>query len=371
MDLDYVVMPTVILAVGILVIWLSVRRMRSVSTGNAGRARRITERVILGLLVVLATVLAGSSAFNAISLQISRYSNPPQGSFYTVNGAQMHLHCMGTGAPTLVLDAGFGNDASIWDKVQPELAKTTQVCSYDRAGMGWSDSQPGPRDADQIVAQEHDLLAAAHVTGPIVLMGHSIAGLYVRDYATHYPENVVGIVFVDGSSPAQFHMPEFTSELGHQPWHLFRDSCILGVPRLMWMLSIPSQFLDAHAGSAEAEARFHTHIPSLAHEMGSFGKSGDEVGKTGPYGALPILIFSQDTDHTASQGMDKLAPAWNQMQEALKKLSTRSRRIIAKGSGHYIFIDRKDLIEKEVPLFIEQVRGTSPEPTNYGSTVTE
>lgn len=371
MDLDYVVMPTMLLAIGVMVIWLSIRRIRSLSAGNYGRARRMVERVFLGVLVFVVAALAGSSAFNAISLQISRHSDPPPGSFYTVNGAQMHLHCVGSGTPTIVLDAGYGNDASVWNKVQPDLAKTTQVCSFDRAGMGWSEPQPGPRDADQIVAQEHDLLMAAQVTGPIVLMGHSIAGLYVRDYATHYPENVAGIVFVDGSSPAQFHMPEFTSELGKQPWHLYRDACILGVPRTLWTLSLPSPLVDPHESRAEAEDAFHTHVASLAHEMGSFVKSGDEVAKTGPYGTLPILIFSQDTDHTASQGMDKLGPAWNQMQEALKTLSTRSRRIIAKGSGHYIFIDRQDLIEKEVPLFIEQVRGTAPEPKNYGTTVTE
>jgi hypothetical protein len=95
---------------------------------------------------------------------------------------------------------------------------------------------------------------------------------------------------------------------------------------------------------------------------------------TGPYGALPILIFSHDPvkAQSTANSIQKMADdAWSQMQEDLKKLSTRSRRIIARGSSHYIQIDRADLIEKEVPLFIQQIRGTASQPTAYGSTITE
>jgi hypothetical protein len=114
---------------------------------------------------------------------------------------------------------------------------------------------------------------------------------------------------------------------------------------------------------------------AVAAEMDSFNQSGHETVHTGPYGALPILIFSQDVAAmrlpVSAQQTADLAKAFNQMQEDLKKLSTRSRRIIAKGSGHYVQLLRRDLIWKEVPLFIEQISGTAPQPTNYGSTVTE
>ena len=370
MDFDYVVMPGILVVIAFLVIWWSIRRMRSLGAPNFRRGRRVTERVVLSLLVLLVGVAAGSSAFNAVALQVARLSNPPQGAFYTVNEARMHIDCTGAGSPTIVLDTGYGNNALTWEKVQPELSKTTRVCSYDRAGTGWSEPQPGPRDADHIVSQLHELLRQANVSGPIVLMGHSIAGMYVRAYATHYPADVVGIVFVDGSSPEQFHNPLFTTELGKQPWLLYRGMTILGVPRLLWMLSLHSPELDAHATKVDAEATFQSHVVPLQQEMGSFVQSADETIHTGPYGALPILIFTQDTDHP-SKGMAQFASSWSQMQEALKRLSTRSRRIIARGSGHYIHVERTDLIEKEVPPFIEQIRGTVPQPTNYGTTVTE
>jgi hypothetical protein len=105
-------------------------------------------------------------------------------------------------------------------------------------------------------------------------------------------------------------------------------------------------------------------------------RSGEETVHTGPYGALPILIFSQDPLKTLSQPnppkyLVDLASVWNQMQGDLLKLSTHSRRIIAKGSTHYVQLDRADLIKKEIPLFIEQIRGTAPQPTNFGSTAIE
>jgi pimeloyl-ACP methyl ester carboxylesterase len=88
------------------------------------------------------------------------------------------------------LDSALG-----WGTVQPELSKTTKVCSYDRTGYGWSEPQPGPRDANQITTQLYALLQQAGVTGPIILMGHSMGGLYIRDYASHDPENLGGADF--------------------------------------------------------------------------------------------------------------------------------------------------------------------------------
>jgi hypothetical protein len=129
---------------------------------------------------------------------------------------------------------------------------------------------------------------------------------------------------------------------------------------------------DARAAKLQAEELCHQQLSAIAGEMDSFDRSGEETVHTGPYGALPILIFSQDTSKARERGEPAaIGDEWNQMQDDLKNLSTRSRRIIAKGSPHYIQLERPELIEKEVPLFIEEVRGTAPQPTNFGSTVTE
>ena len=99
----------------------------------------------------------------------------------------MHLYCTGHGFPTVVLDAGGGNDWLIWQKVQPEVTKTQRVCSYDRAGTGWSELQPGVQDAWSIAIELHQLLKQAGEKEPFVLVAASVAGFYARQYVDAFP----------------------------------------------------------------------------------------------------------------------------------------------------------------------------------------
>ena len=375
LDVDYALVPALIVLLGILIAWFSVRRVMSLRSKILPSWRKVTERIVLSLVALVAVVLAASSGFNAIALH--HFRSKPPGQMYQVNGLQMRIDCTGSGSPTIVLDAGLGNDGLIWGGVQPVLAKTTRVCSYDRAGFGWSDALPPPRDADHIADELHGLLAAAKIDGPIVLMGHSISGIYIRDYATRYPAEVAGLIFVDGSTPLQERNPAFKVLFAKKPLDWIqtlqrRAFFSMGVPRLSGACSQGFPGFDASAARLQAEDLCHLQSGAIDAEMESFDRSGMETIHTGPYGALPILIFSQDIAKAAAGGEPPdVAKAWNQMQEDLKKLSTRSRRIIAKGSTHYIQLDRSELIEREVPLFIEQMRGTVPQPENYGSTTTE
>jgi pimeloyl-ACP methyl ester carboxylesterase len=116
----------------------------------------------------------------------------------------MNIYCIGRGSPTVILDAGAGYTTWTWRKVQPQIAKRTKVCSYDRAGMGFSDGAPLPRDANATVNDLHALLHRANIQPPYVLVGHSIAGLYEPLFADRYPHEVVGMVLVDPSFPYQY-----------------------------------------------------------------------------------------------------------------------------------------------------------------------
>lgn len=361
MDFDYVVMPTVILVVALLLIWLCIRRMRSISAKDYRAWRKVAERVVLSFIVLLAIVLGSSSSFNAIKLYRFRATNPPPGILYTVDGRKMHINCTGSGSPTIVLESGSGGDALVWGGVQPVLSKTTRVCSYDRAGLGWSEPRTGPRDADHIAGELHELLRQAKVAGPVILMGHSVAGLYIRDYVSHYPTDVAGIVFVDSVVPSP-------PRKNGTNWPLImtfagRPIFILGIPRLAGICSHPKLGFDANTGILQREDLCHTEYGAVLSEMEGRDRSDQQTANTGPYGDLPILVLSHDP---ARKGVVS-----DRAQEELNELSTRSRRIIAKDSGHYIQFDRPDIIEREVPLFVEQIRGTAPWPTAYGTTSTE
>ena len=374
MDFDYVVAPFIILASAILVIWLSVRRMRLLSTRPHSIRRKVIERIGLSVVILLAVAVAGSSSFNAIALHRFWAINPAPGKIVDINGHKMHIYCTGSGSPALVLEAGAGNDSVVWRGVQPVLSTTTRVCSYDRAGSGWSDGVPGPRDADHVAGDLHQLLLRVGITGPVVLVGHSIGGIYIRDYATRFPQDVVGLVFVDSSTPFQDRDPAMKGGRSGPPSWLVSVALKAGVPRLIGMCSEGAKGAGDSIRKLQAEANCRLHSGVMFAEVGSFDQSSQQTFHSGPYGTIPILVVSHDPlkmpAHPTQQDLNR-QNAWSRMREDLKKLSARSRRIIAKGSTHDVMLDRVDLIESEVPLFVEQIRGTSPEPTNYGSTITE
>jgi len=382
MDFDYVVAPAAIVVIGALAAWLSVRRMLSPTQKNLAPLRRVCERVALSLTALFTVAVAGNCAWNAIAIQVFRASFPPMGNFYPVNGHKMQIYCMGSGSPTVVLEAGLGVAADVlsWGDFQPKLSLTTRVCSYDRAGLGWSEPQPDSSDADHIAANLHQLLAKANITGSVVLMGHSMGGVYIRDYLAHYPVGVAGLVLVDSSTPLQ--EQRFQALAGPQKGlstaaglKLQKILYILGVPRLVGQCGRPAPGWESRAGKALGEDECQPKDEALS-EYENLPLTGEETVHTGPFGAIPILIFSQDTTrwtagpNPTKQAIDE-ANLWYQMQEDLKKLSTRSRRIIARGSGHYVQGDREDLVLKETELFIDQIRGTAPQPGSYGSTITE
>ena len=187
-------------------------------------------------------------------------------------------------------------------------------------------------------------------------------------------------MFVDGSTPLQDERfpaeiqlmeKQESAELRKLEW-----LSVLGLRRAMGGCA-PEPGFSKSAAKMIAEDQCRTSVlAAAAQEFSSIQQSGDETIHSGPFGNLPILIFSQDLEQPATPGISaeagrSVSKTWNEMQEDLKKLSTRSRRIIAKGSSHYVQIDRVSLLNGEVITFIKQLRGEMPEPTDHGSTKVE
>src|SRR3984885_10402196 len=143
MRFDYGVMPAVIFAVGILIVWLSIRRLvcvtDNVSGKLSGKGQRLITRFVLSLVIFCTATVTISSIFNAIAIGFLPGRNPPSGEIYLVNGHRMHILCAGSASPTIVLESGLVNDSFVWGRVQPALSRATRVCSYDPAGYGSSE----------------------------------------------------------------------------------------------------------------------------------------------------------------------------------------------------------------------------------------
>ena len=175
---------------------------------SSSTARRLMRRIgmaFLGLIVVLLALAVPGAIYQAIATELAERPYPPPGEMVDVGGYSLHINCVGQGSPTVILDAGSGLFSAQWVRVQRQVSDTTRVCAYDRAGMGWSEMGPDPRDAKQITGELHTLLGKAGIEGPYVLVGHSFGGMYMQTYAARYPDEVAGVALVDSSTdPDQF-----------------------------------------------------------------------------------------------------------------------------------------------------------------------
>lgn len=201
------------------------------------RIWRLVRRGAIAVASALVALAVVGATYNWWAVRHLRSTYGPPGMLYAVNGKAMHLYCTGEGAPTVVLEAGMGNDSLIWVKVQPPLSKSARVCSYDRIGEGWSEAQVGGRDSNSVADRLHVLLSVAGIRAPVVLMGHSIGGLYIRSYASRFPGEVAGLVLVDSSTPPE--MKNVPAEVRALRRRADRDMSImkwrtaLGIARLM------------------------------------------------------------------------------------------------------------------------------------------
>lgn len=174
-----------------------------------GRLWRWSKRVFKGLAAFIVILLLTGAIYQFVATKIDERNYQPPGKLIDVGGYRLHLNCIGEGTPTIVMDAGLDGDSLDWSGVQPEVAKFSRVCTYDRAGIGWSETGISPRTSQQIVTELHTLLSNAGVQAPFVLVGHSLAGINVQLYASQYPDEVAGMILVDSSHENQLSVKEF------------------------------------------------------------------------------------------------------------------------------------------------------------------
>ena len=325
-------------------------------------------------------LVALSALYNLAAVAVLQHLYPPPGRIYKVNGYGMHLYCTGTGAPVVIVEAGLGNDFVSWQKVQPEVAKFTRVCTYDRAGLGWSDDQPVPHDAEHIARQLQALLNTAGENPPLVIVGASAGGFYARQFVSEFPQQVAGLVFSDSSVPAQVRdMPTgaWTAEKARQihrdnMWDLIKQST--GWARLRGECKGDVEpGLDAWRNLARAGACRPAYARSGLAEWDEFWHSADQAAQAHCCGGIPLVVVSQDPDRpTPGWDARRIAgqPIWNRLQESLKALSPRSRRIIARGSGHHVMIDRPDVVIGAIRQVVTDVREHRTDPAT-GTTIIE
>jgi pimeloyl-ACP methyl ester carboxylesterase len=316
------------------------------------------------LLTLPLWLLIAGAYFQTFAEHRDSRLHPIPGELIDVGLYQLHIDCTGSGSPAVILDSGLGDTYVSWSKVQPPIAQFTRVCSYDRAGLGYSYYSHHPSTSRDFAQELHILLHNAGIAPPYVLVGHSMAGFDVRLYASLYPAEVAGMVLVDSSHPdQQKRLPPALNDLD-KTWVREQEFLTFlmpfGIPRLMG-------FCGQDAALRAAECNFHTEKEALA-ELKAFPESARQAATTGSLGDLPLAVLTSDpTRPEPDLPEDLVEPmhhAWTQMQDELSQLSTHSTHVIAKNSGHYIQQDRPDVVVEAVRQVVEQARQSRSMPSS-------
>ncbi|MGW4410480.1 alpha/beta fold hydrolase [Nonomuraea sp. NPDC004702] len=166
---------------------------------RAIRGRHLTP-IVKAAAAVAAGAAIGSLLYQVLGERADRRRFPPPGELLDVRGRRVHVWLEGDGdGPALVVVPGIGTDCLEWAVIQRQLVPDHRVLLYDRGGLGWSDWVPGPRTASELADELHAVLEAAAVSGPYILVGHSLGGAIIRLYTARHPERVAGLILVDST----------------------------------------------------------------------------------------------------------------------------------------------------------------------------
>jgi pimeloyl-ACP methyl ester carboxylesterase len=292
----------------------------------------------IGLGIVLVVVVGGGLLFQTVTTQQDKDQIKPLGKLFKVNDYQIHLHCTGSGSPTVILESGEGKLASSWGWIQPEVTKKTRVCSYERRGIGWSTGNNTNLDLEQSAKDLHAALWAAQLQDKYILVGHGLGGVYARKYQERYPEEVLGLVLIDASNPAQIiTAPELTdhAKASAQEFGMFATLSRIGLTRLYFALGGTRDFKTLPEKELRETKYFWSlpeHYTSMANEYAQLEKlyaQGQEFANVDP---LPVRVISAAD----------ASPEWERLQNDLFTLSKDSSRITIPDSTKNSLLYDKD-----------------------------
>jgi pimeloyl-ACP methyl ester carboxylesterase len=347
---------------------------------------RIFQRKLVGLLCAgtLCTVHAGT--FPA-AVPSSEYTHA-HALVDIDHGRRLNLFCLGQGSPTVIFEAGLGEDSITFRHVQRAVASFTRACAYDRAGFGFSDAAQRPSDARHIVDDLHQLIVHAPLITPVVLVGHSSGGLYESLYAATFPNDVAGLLYIDPAFVGQDDViTAHWSAAQKQAWKkedvddlAQARQCLAWAkqgdllrPRRADCLDDPPnrdpiihQALDRESNQAKEQAAYLSEMEQgVSPADGGLSPSAIEVRDARPhFGDMPLVVLTagnQFQQYPAAQASTAKA-AWMSGHDRIASLSTQGHNILVEHSSHDIQTDRPDIVVKYVKQIVTRIRKNPPAP---------
>ncbi len=338
------------------------RRLLFFADGCIGCSLLLLISVMGGCLLLIIAGIVYQSVGEVLALG----RHPPPGQLVDVGDHRLHLHCTGERAspddPVVVLDAGLGGMALDWVWVQPAVSEFARVCAYDRAGYGWSDAGPGPRDSHQVVTELHTLLTNADVPPPYVMVGQSFGGLNARHYAIEHPDEVAGVVLVDGT-PAHIYedfppaLKTYQRDNDKGQIILFQTVATLsrhGVLRLFVQLVgvQPLTFLESYPPETDAQILDMVFLrtqfyETVVDELQAFEESTTQIPASGADPDVPYIVLVRgaiDVGEQASEQDRLLEENWLRLQTELVESLPNGDLVIAEEGDHTIHFSQPEAV---------------------------
>lgn len=317
----------------------------------------------LGLICLIAVLLLSGVAYQFISSKIDENAYPPPGKLVDVGGYRLHINCTGKGGPSVILDSGLGGNSLEWSLVQPEVAKFTHVCSYDRAGQGWSEESPLARTSQSIVDELHILLHEAEIPEPYILVGHSSGGINMRLYASRYPNEVAGMVLVDSAHEDQLQKMPIT--LPNKTTELFLNYIGYNRIRIFQYLNQIKESLKPFPHDIQemylTRMRTTRFNRTALEELFNLEESTKQLKNAGGFlGDKPLIVitagknpYNEETGESL-ESLSKEDRILKDLQKDLVSKSTNGKQIFAEHSGHMITREQPEIIVEAIREVIAQ-----------------
>ena len=298
--------------------------------------------------VVFTAMLAYLSVITPLMASPTAPVSGVPGRLVDIGGFRLHIYCTGEGAPTIIFDSGVGGFSLEWSRIQKALAPRTRVCSYDRAGYGWSDLGPLPRTSERITRELHTLLLKAGVAGPYIIAGHSFGGYNAQLFARNYPDETAGLVLIDSSHPEQIErLP------GPKPGAARRVRPGSNSYVVSWFFPHPN-FPDENALVAQRIMQGWQHKMTWREEMTVFSVSAKQVQASRPMPKVPLVVLTRGRSfrpgYSSGNETEKI---WMQLQDELSQLGANPVHLIAEHSGHVIHLDQPGIVITAVQTMLD------------------